>query len=118
MEESVSNGSYGSAVVVGAVPVLARVDLGLQAAAPVVRQSSVPLPQGEELGDKELIQSEGEVGLLVWVAGIIWGALTGWATYEMTKAWGAAGAAVAGAIAAGGGLAIGAAASGPSRLQY
>ena len=75
-------------------------------------------PQGEELGDKELIQSEGEVGLLVWVVGIIWGVLTGWATYEMTKAWGAAGAAVAGAIAAGGGLAIGAAASGPSRLQY
>jgi len=107
----------GLAVLVGTFPVLARVDAGLQVAATAVPQASVPLPQGDELGDKELIQSEGEVGPLVWVVGIIWGALTGWATYEMTKAWGPVGAAVAGAIGAGGGLAIGAASSGPSNFQ-
>jgi len=54
----------GLAVVVGAVPVLARVDVGLQVATTAAQQTSVPLPQGDELGDKELIQSEGEVGPL------------------------------------------------------
>jgi len=48
----------GLAVVVGAVPVLAQVDLGLQAAVPEVQQPSVPLPQGDEMGGDEVLQAE------------------------------------------------------------
>ena len=50
----------GLAVVVGAVPVLAQVDLGLQAAVPEVQQPSVPLPQGDEMGGDEVLRAEGE----------------------------------------------------------
>jgi len=71
----------GLAVVVGAVPVLARVDLGLQAAAPVVQQPSVPLPQGDEMGDDELLQAEGELGFIAAVI-IAFCVGAGWAAYE------------------------------------
>ena len=50
----------GLAVLVGAVPVFARVEAGMQVATPEVQQTSVPLPQGDELGDDELLQTEGE----------------------------------------------------------
>jgi len=73
----------GLAVVVGAVPVLARVDLGLQAAAPVVQQPSVPLPQGDEMGDDELLQAEGEFWwfIIAVLAGAA-GAAAGGTIYE------------------------------------
>lgn len=50
----------GLAVLVGAVPVFARVEAGMQVATPEVQQTSVPLPQGDELGDDGLLQTEGE----------------------------------------------------------
>jgi len=55
----------GLAVLVGALPVFARVDAGLQVAATAVPQAEVPLPQGDEVGDDELLQAEGELGLLL-----------------------------------------------------
>jgi len=55
----------GLAVLVGVVPVLARVDAGLQAAAAANQQTSVPLPQGDELGDDELLQADGELWWLI-----------------------------------------------------
>lgn len=65
----------GLAVLVGMFPVLARVEAGLQVAAVITSQASAPLPQGDELGDKDLVQYEGEAGLLiVLLMELLWGA--------------------------------------------
>ena len=54
----------GLAVLVGAVPTLARVDVGLQVTATAAQQAGVPLPHGDEMGNEELLQAEGEF----WIA--------------------------------------------------
>jgi len=65
----------GLAVLVGAVPVLARVDAGLQVATAAVQQTSVPLPNGDEMGDDGLLQTEGEF-FWFWIIAILAGGAT------------------------------------------
>ncbi|MGC9523685.1 MAG: hypothetical protein ACP5HG_17670 [Anaerolineae bacterium] len=65
----------GLAVLVGAFPVLARVDPGLPTSATVAQQAKVVLPQGRELGDEELLQAEGEFWW--FIAEVLFGAAIG-----------------------------------------
>lgn len=62
----------GLVVLVGAVPVLARIEAGMHVIAPKAQQTSVPLPQGDEMGDDELLQAEGEF-FWFWIIAILAG---------------------------------------------
>lgn len=68
----------GLAVLVGAVPVLAKVEAGMQVAVPECQQTQVPLPSGDEMSDDELLQAEGELApLLVLLGYVLAGAAIG-----------------------------------------
>jgi len=102
----------GLAVLVGAFPVLARVDAGLQVAATAVPQAEVPLPQGDEVEDDELLQAEGELFWLAAVFAFCFGAALGaWHEYYEDEDhgvdWDDAPAIVAGGAAMVGGYLIG-----------
>jgi len=101
----------GFAVLVGAVPVLAQVDLGLQAAAPVVPQPSVPLPQGDEMRDDELLQTEGEFWIAFIIAFCFGASLAAWHEYyedeDRGVDWDDAPAIVLGGVSMAGGYLIG-----------
>jgi len=72
----------GLGVLVGALPVFARVDAGLQGAATAVHQTSVPLPRGDEVGDDELLQAEGEIFILWFLLAAAAAGAAGGAVYE------------------------------------
>ena len=74
---------FGLVVLIGSFPVLATVDPVLQVPSSHL-SPSIPLPAGKELGDDELLETEGE--LIVEVLAVLglmgWGALTGWVLWE------------------------------------
>lgn len=101
------------AVLVGGFPVIATVDYTWQIPSSDL-SPSIPLPMGNELGDNELLETEGEVaGVVIVVIGLLgWGALAGWVMWECrdhpglliaAAAVGTAGAGVIGAHLGGGG---------------
>ena len=65
----------GLVVSVGAVPALARTEGGMPVATTEAQQTSVPLPQGDEIGDDELLQVEGEF-FWFWIIAILAGGAT------------------------------------------
>ena len=101
----------GLVVLVGAFPVFARVDVGLQAAAPAVQQTSVPLPRANEMGDDELLQAEGEFWIAFVIAFCFGASLAAWHEYyedeDRGVDWDDAPAIVAGGVAMAGGYLIG-----------
>jgi len=72
----------GLAVLVGTLPVFARVDVGLPGSTSAAQQASTLLPEGKELGDDELLQAEGEIFILWVLLGAAAAGAAGGAIYE------------------------------------
>jgi len=87
------------------------VEAGVQVATPEVQQTSVPLPQGDEMSDDELLQAEGEFWIAFVIAFCFGAALAAWHEYyedeDRGVDWDDAPAIAAGGVAMAGGYLIG-----------